>query len=91
MTAAGFYPRGGGRLEASNRAGDPAAFVQTDRGPLLRLSGVAGVANLRDDIARRMRDRAIERLEEHGIPGRDRAGALAQPRAGGRTLLDRRA
>ena len=32
-----------------------------------RLSGVAGVANLRDDIAERMRDRAVERLLEHGI------------------------
>jgi RNA 3'-terminal phosphate cyclase (ATP) len=34
---------------------------------LVRLSGVAGVANLRDDIARRMRDRATERLEGHGF------------------------
>ncbi len=67
MTAAGFYPRGGGQIEASIEPAIPRPFTQTDRGPLLRLGGVAGVANLRDDIARRMRDRAIERLEEHGI------------------------
>jgi RNA 3'-terminal phosphate cyclase (ATP) len=28
---------------------------------------VAGVANLSDDIARRLRDRAIQRLEEYGL------------------------
>ena len=38
------------------------AWVQTHRGPLRRVHGVAGVANLRDDIARRMRDRAMRRL-----------------------------
>ena len=30
MTAAGFYPRGGGELEALDRAGGPAAYTQTD-------------------------------------------------------------
>ena len=41
--------------------------MQTDRGPLRRLHGVASVANLDDDIARRMRDHAVERLREHGL------------------------
>jgi RNA 3'-terminal phosphate cyclase (ATP) len=67
QTAAGFYPRGGGQIEAEIEPANPRQFTQTDRGPLFRLSGVAGVANLRDDIARRMRDRAIERLREHGF------------------------
>ena len=67
MSEAGFYPRGGGRLEAHIEPATPQAFIQTHRGPLRRLNGVAGVANLRDDIARRMRNRAIERLEEHGL------------------------
>jgi RNA 3'-terminal phosphate cyclase (ATP) len=67
MSAAGFYPRGGGRLEARIEPASPRSFIQTHRGPLLRLSGVAGVANLRDDIAVRMRDRAVERLGEHGL------------------------
>ncbi len=67
MSAAGFYPRGGGRLEASIEPATPRPFVQTDRGPLRRLHGVASVANLDDDIARRMRDHAVERLREHGL------------------------
>jgi RNA 3'-terminal phosphate cyclase (ATP) len=67
MSAAGFYPRGGGRLEASIEPATPRPFVQTDRGPLRRLQGVAGVANLADDIARRMRDHAVERLSEQGF------------------------
>jgi RNA 3'-terminal phosphate cyclase (ATP) len=67
MSTAGFYPRGGGRLEARIEPATPAALVQTHRGPLRRLSGIAGVANLRDDIAERMRARVIARLEEHGL------------------------
>ncbi len=67
MPSAGFYPRGGGRLEAWIEPASPIPWIQTDRGPLRRLRGIAGVANLREDIARRMRDRAVERLEAHGI------------------------
>ena len=67
MPAAGFYPRGGGQLEAWIEPATPRAWTQTDRGPLRRLRGIAGVANLRDDIARRMRDRAIQRLKDHGL------------------------
>jgi RNA 3'-terminal phosphate cyclase (ATP) len=67
MQAAGFYPRGGGRLEAVIEPGTPNRLVKTSRGPLRRLHGIAGVANLRDEIARRMRDRAISRLDENGI------------------------
>jgi RNA 3'-terminal phosphate cyclase (ATP) len=33
----------------------------------VRLLGAAGVANLREDIAWRMRDRAIHRLHAHGL------------------------
>jgi RNA 3'-terminal phosphate cyclase (ATP) len=67
MAAAGFYPRGGGHIEALIEPAAPCEFNQTNRGSLRRLSGVAGVANLRDDIARRMRDHAVERLLEHGF------------------------
>jgi RNA 3'-terminal phosphate cyclase (ATP) len=67
MSAAGFYPRGGGEIEALIDPAVPRAYTCTDRGPLRRLTGVAGVANLSDDIARRMRDRAIERLQDHGF------------------------
>jgi len=67
MPAAGFYPRGGGRLEAWIEPASASPFVMTERGPLRRVYGTAGVANLRDDISRRLRDRAIKRLEEHGF------------------------
>jgi RNA 3'-terminal phosphate cyclase (ATP) len=68
MPAAGFYPRGGGRLEARIEPAEPRPFISTHRQALFRLCGAAGVANLRDDIAHRMRDRAIARLEAHGLP-----------------------
>jgi len=68
MPSAGFYPRGGGRVDAwIEPAPKPSPFVRTSRGPLRRLHGMAGVANLRDDIARRMCDRAIKRLEAEGL------------------------
>ncbi len=67
MPAAGFYPKGGGRIEARITPSTPASYSQTTRGPLRRLHGVAGVANLSDDIARRLRDRAIARLEAEGL------------------------
>ena len=67
MPAAGFYPRGGGRLDAWIEPGKPRALHRTARGALTRIRGVAGVANLRPDIAQRMRDRALARLAEHGL------------------------
>jgi RNA 3'-terminal phosphate cyclase (ATP) len=67
MIAAGFYPRGGGRIEAWIQPAKPQPFICNDRGGLQRVYGTAGVANLRDDIARRMRDRATARLREHGL------------------------
>jgi RNA 3'-terminal phosphate cyclase (ATP) len=67
MAAAGFYPRGGGRLEAIIEPATLRPYTQISRGPLLQVRGTAGVANLRDDIAQRMRHRVIERLKEHGL------------------------
>jgi RNA 3'-terminal phosphate cyclase (ATP) len=67
MPTAGFYPRGGGRLEAWIEPASPHAIHLNERGPLRRVRGAAGVANLSDDIARRMRDQARNRLSESGI------------------------
>jgi RNA 3'-terminal phosphate cyclase (ATP) len=68
MPRAGFYPHGGGQLDAwIEPAPTPRPFLRKSRGVLRRVHGIAGVANLRDDIARRMADRAIERLEAHGL------------------------
>lgn len=67
MTAAGFYPRGGGHIEALIEPGNSRPYFQIDRGPLAMVRGVAGVANLPDSIAGRMRDHAIKRLAQHGL------------------------
>jgi RNA 3'-terminal phosphate cyclase (ATP) len=67
MPTAGFYPRGGGQLEAWIEPAYPRPWVLTRRGSLRRIRGLAGVANLRDEIAQRLRDRALRRLEEEGL------------------------
>lgn len=65
--AHGFYPRGGGQLDAWIEPATLQPLSRTERGGLTRITGVAGVSNLRPDIARRMRDRAEARLAERGL------------------------
>jgi RNA 3'-terminal phosphate cyclase (ATP) len=67
MPRAGFYPRGGGQIEAWIEPGSPRSYICTERGPLRQISGTAGVSNLRDDIARRLRDHALKRLDADGL------------------------
>jgi RNA 3'-terminal phosphate cyclase (ATP) len=67
MPAAGFYPRGGGRLEAWIEPAFPKAWIQTNRGSLQRITLIAGVAQLDDQISRRLGDRASARLREEGV------------------------
>jgi RNA 3'-terminal phosphate cyclase (ATP) len=67
MPRAGFYPRGGGRLDAWIEPAHLRPWTRTERGPLRRIQGVAGVANLRAGIAERMRARALARLAAHGL------------------------
>jgi RNA 3'-terminal phosphate cyclase (ATP) len=67
MPRAGFYPRGGGRLEARVEPAALRPLTLTTRGPLLRIKGTAGVARLDPGIATRMRDRAERRLAEAGM------------------------
>jgi RNA 3'-terminal phosphate cyclase (ATP) len=86
MRAAGFYPRGGGKLEATITPAVPRRYVQITRGPLRTLRGLAGVSNLPDNIAERMRKRAIARLEAEDFtceietvrwPGKGQGAAIA--------------
>ena len=51
MPAAGFYPRGGGRLEAWIEPATPRPWTRLERGPLARLRGLAGVSQLNPGIA----------------------------------------
>ena len=66
MPAAGFFPKGGGRLEAWIEPGTPQPYVRLDRGPLRRLRGTAGVCNLNIGIADRMKAQAEDRLALYG-------------------------
>lgn len=63
LTLAGFYPRGGGRIEARIR---PAAALSplrlVERGALTRIVGLSAVANLPLSIAQRQRAQAQRRL-----------------------------
>lgn len=63
----GFYPKGGGRLEAWIEPGAPRARRWIDRGKPLRIRGVAEVARLSPSIAERMRTQALERFDEYGL------------------------
>ncbi|CAN5833756.1 RNA 3'-terminal phosphate cyclase [soil metagenome] len=68
MPLAGFYPRGGGRLEAWIEPATPRGLTLLDRGPLVRISGMSGVSNLQGrGIADRMRARASDLLLERGL------------------------
>ena len=64
LEQAGFYPAGGGCIHATIRnAGKFNPLKITDRGKLLRIQGLSGVANLDIDIARRQKLQAQRRLE----------------------------
>jgi RNA 3'-terminal phosphate cyclase (ATP) len=64
MTRAGFYPQGGGEIQAQIRGvTDINPWVREERGALLRVRGISGVANLEEGIARRQKLQALCRLE----------------------------
>jgi RNA 3'-terminal phosphate cyclase (ATP) len=67
MPEAGFYPRGGGRLDAWIEPAALRPLTLKNRGRLLRITGTAGVARLPESVAARMRARAEERLLDHGL------------------------
>lgn len=66
MPAAGFYPRGGGRLDAWIEPATLQPLTLTDRGPLSRIDGDSGVARLGTGIALRMQERVADRLAALG-------------------------
>lgn len=75
MPAAGFYPRGQGRLEAWIEPAQLHAITIVERPPLTRITGVSGVARLPRDIAERMLAQAELRLAAEGFEARiDLAG-----------------
>ena len=67
MPEAGYYPEGGGRLEAWIEPARPRALVLEDRGELVKLWGVAETTNLPIGIAERMRRTAASGLLARGF------------------------
>jgi RNA 3'-terminal phosphate cyclase (ATP) len=63
MTMAGFYPQGGGELQAQIPGeARPTPLKLTERGPLRAVRGLSAVANLPREIAERQRRQALRRL-----------------------------
>ncbi len=65
LGAAGFYPRGGGRVVAMVRPIPQLSPLHlTSRGTLKRIRGISAVANLDSSIAERQKSQAIKRLSD---------------------------
>ena len=64
MTMAGFYPQGGGELQAQIPGGArPRPLKLTERGPVRSIRGLSAVGNLPREIAERQRRQALRRLQ----------------------------
>lgn len=63
MEQAGFYPQGGGRIQAIiNPISSIDPLQKEERGNLRQIRGISAVANLPNDIAKRQRQRVVKRL-----------------------------
>jgi RNA 3'-terminal phosphate cyclase (ATP) len=67
MPNAGYYPEGGGVIDAWVEPGTPMPLVLEDRGGLVKIRAVAETTNLDQRIADRMAARARSRLAARGI------------------------
>lgn len=71
LKAWGWYPQGGGKLNARiDPAKELAPLTLTDRGDLKSLRGISAVSNLPLSIAERQRDRGLKILKRSGIDAR---------------------
>jgi len=75
MPRAGFYPEGGGSLEAWIEPGIPRPLVLENRGELVKIRGLAETIRL-PGVGRRMADRALESLAERGFSAEIDASTL---------------
>jgi RNA 3'-terminal phosphate cyclase (ATP) len=65
LTKAGFYPEGGGEVQASIPGNARIEGIHVEnRGKLLRVRGLSGIANLPMAIAERQRNQALTRLHD---------------------------
>jgi RNA 3'-terminal phosphate cyclase (ATP) len=67
MPSAGFYPRGGGCVEAWIEPGKPQAIMKDRRGALVKIRAEADLCRLDRSIAQRMLNRVEERLAKQGL------------------------
>lgn len=87
MPSAGYYPEGGGQLEAWIEPGSPSPLILEDRGELVRIRGRAEVTNLSPSIARRMAAHAVETLEARGYEAEVESVEVAGPGQGASIAL----
>ena len=63
LQKAGFYPQGGGEVSVKIfPARDLLPLVGLQRGELVQIRGFSGVSNLQDEIAKRQKHQALQRL-----------------------------
>ena len=88
LTMAGFYPRGGGELQARVSGGArPSPLRLTERGALRTIRGLSAVASLPREIAERQRGQALHRLRAV-LPDTEAELTLAEiPAVGRGTVL----
>ncbi len=66
LNLAGFYPKGGGRIQASIQPAASLSPLQlTERGALQRIRGISAVANLELGVAERQKNQTLSRLRDH--------------------------
>ncbi|MGA7793575.1 MAG: RNA 3'-terminal phosphate cyclase [Candidatus Acidiferrales bacterium] len=88
LGAAGFYPRGGGRVLATvGSASRLSPLCLTNRGPLKRIRGISAVANLDLGIAERQKARALNELNGMAGPIEIEILRLSSPSKGTLLLL----
>jgi RNA 3'-phosphate cyclase len=88
LDAAGFYPRGGGRVLATVwPASTLSALCLTNRGPLERIRGISAVANLDLSVAERQRVQALKRLSDVSRETEIEILCLSSPSKGSLLLL----
>jgi RNA 3'-terminal phosphate cyclase (ATP) len=86
MERAGFFPQGGGVIQAHIRpVKEINPLVREERGALKRIRGISAVANLEDGIARRQKLQALRRLEP--ICADSKIESISMPSPGKGTML----
>lgn len=88
MLRAGFYPKGGGEINIFIKdVGKIAPLILTDRGKLLKISGLSAVGNLNMAIAERQKNQGIKRLSEFGIDISPEILTISMPAIGKGTIF----